>query len=107
MRCGSGRDRPRPIAGRQLDAALGVGHHLDCRSRQAKATTPPTRPVPREGDHSASVSSKAWSHGLCHRSTEEVALKIGMNLLLWTAHVDETHSPLLAQLAKTGFDGVE
>jgi D-psicose/D-tagatose/L-ribulose 3-epimerase len=30
-----------------------------------------------------------------------------MNLLLWTAHVDETHSPLLAQLANTGFDGVE
>jgi D-psicose/D-tagatose/L-ribulose 3-epimerase len=34
-------------------------------------------------------------------------MKIGMNLLLWTAHVDESHAPLLAQLAETGFDGVE
>ena len=30
-----------------------------------------------------------------------------MNLLLWTAHVDETHAPLLGELAAAGFDGVE
>jgi D-psicose/D-tagatose/L-ribulose 3-epimerase len=34
-------------------------------------------------------------------------MKIGMNLLLWTAKVDEAHYPLLAQLKKMGFDGVE
>jgi D-psicose/D-tagatose/L-ribulose 3-epimerase len=34
-------------------------------------------------------------------------MKAGMNLLLWTAHVDETHTPLLAELAEAGFDGVE
>ena len=30
-----------------------------------------------------------------------------MNLLLWTAHVDESHAPLLGELAAAGFDGVE
>jgi D-psicose/D-tagatose/L-ribulose 3-epimerase len=34
-------------------------------------------------------------------------MKIGMNMLLWTAHVDESHAPLLAELAEAGFDGVE
>jgi D-psicose/D-tagatose/L-ribulose 3-epimerase len=34
-------------------------------------------------------------------------MKAGMNLLLWTAHVDDTHSPLLTELAEAGFDGVE
>ena len=34
-------------------------------------------------------------------------MRIGMNLLLWTAHVDETHAPLLGELAAAGFDGVE
>ncbi len=34
-------------------------------------------------------------------------MRIGMNLLLWTTHVTEQHFPILAQLKKTGFDGVE
>ena len=34
-------------------------------------------------------------------------MKIGMNLLLWTAKVGESQYPLLASLKKTGFDGVE
>src|SRR6266446_9016696 len=34
-------------------------------------------------------------------------MKTGMNLLLWTTHVTEQHFPLLAELKKTGFDGVE
>jgi D-psicose/D-tagatose/L-ribulose 3-epimerase len=34
-------------------------------------------------------------------------MKIGMNLLLWTAYVTEAHFPLLASLKKAGYDGVE
>jgi D-psicose/D-tagatose/L-ribulose 3-epimerase len=34
-------------------------------------------------------------------------MKAGMNLLLWTAHVEERHFPLLDELAEAGFDGVE
>jgi len=34
-------------------------------------------------------------------------MKIGMNLLLWTGHVDESHVPVLAALKESGFDGVE
>ncbi len=34
-------------------------------------------------------------------------MKIGMNLLLWTAGVTESHFPLLAELKAIGFDGVE
>jgi len=34
-------------------------------------------------------------------------MKIGMNLLLWTAHVTEAQFPLLGALKKAGFDGVE
>lgn len=34
-------------------------------------------------------------------------MKFGMNLLLWTAQVDASHDPLLAELKKTGYDGVE
>ncbi len=34
-------------------------------------------------------------------------MKIGMNLLLWTAHVTPADAPLLNSLKKTGFDGVE
>ena len=34
-------------------------------------------------------------------------MKIGMNLLLWTAHLTEKQYPLLEQLKKTGFEGVE
>ena len=34
-------------------------------------------------------------------------MRTGMNLLLWTAHVDDAHAPLLAELAEAGFDGVE
>lgn len=34
-------------------------------------------------------------------------MKYGMNLLLWTAAVDESHFPLLEQIKSWGFDGVE
>ena len=34
-------------------------------------------------------------------------MKIGMNLLLWTANVTEAYDPLLIDLKKTGYDGVE
>jgi D-psicose/D-tagatose/L-ribulose 3-epimerase len=34
-------------------------------------------------------------------------MKIGMNLLLWTAAADESHFALLDNLKKWGFDGVE
>lgn len=34
-------------------------------------------------------------------------MKIGMNLLLWTGQVDESHVPVLEALKATGFDGVE
>jgi D-psicose/D-tagatose/L-ribulose 3-epimerase len=41
------------------------------------------------------------------RDEKESRMKIGMNLLLWTAHLTEKQYPLLEQLKKTGFDGVE
>lgn len=34
-------------------------------------------------------------------------MKIGMNMLLWTNHVDEQHYPLIEKLKQTGFEGVE
>jgi D-psicose/D-tagatose/L-ribulose 3-epimerase len=34
-------------------------------------------------------------------------MRTGMNLLLWTGNVTTEHFPLLAELKKTGFDGVE
>lgn len=34
-------------------------------------------------------------------------MKIGMNLLLWTAAANESHVPLLKNIKKWGFDGVE
>ncbi len=34
-------------------------------------------------------------------------MRIGMNLLLWTAHVTRDHYPVIDALAKAGFDGVE
>ena len=34
-------------------------------------------------------------------------MKIGMNLLLWGAKIGEAHYPLLADLKKMGYDGVE
>ena len=34
-------------------------------------------------------------------------MKIGMNMLLWTGHVEESHVPVLKALKATGFDGVE
>lgn len=38
---------------------------------------------------------------------ENRAMKIGMNLLLWTTHVTEEHYPTLTKLKSAGFDGVE
>lgn len=34
-------------------------------------------------------------------------MKLGFNLLLWTPHVTAEHEPILRQLKKTGYDGVE
>lgn len=34
-------------------------------------------------------------------------MKVGMNLLLWTAHVTDAHLPLCEKLKAAGFDGVE
>jgi D-psicose/D-tagatose/L-ribulose 3-epimerase len=34
-------------------------------------------------------------------------MKTGMNLLLWTTHVTAEHFPILAQIKRAGFDGVE
>ena len=34
-------------------------------------------------------------------------MKVGMNLLLWTAFVEEAHFPILEKIKKTGYDGVE
>jgi D-psicose/D-tagatose/L-ribulose 3-epimerase len=34
-------------------------------------------------------------------------MKYGLNMLLWTTDVDETHWPLLAEIKKWGYDGVE
>ena len=34
-------------------------------------------------------------------------MKVGMNLLLWTAHVTERDYPVLSRLKEIGFDGVE
>ena len=34
-------------------------------------------------------------------------MKTGMNLLLWTDWVTDSHFPIIAELKKTGFDGVE
>ena len=34
-------------------------------------------------------------------------MKIGFNLLLWTGHVSERHLPLLRDIKRTGYDGVE
>jgi D-psicose/D-tagatose/L-ribulose 3-epimerase len=34
-------------------------------------------------------------------------MRIGFNLLLWTAHVERQHWPLLAELKHCGYDGVE
>jgi D-psicose/D-tagatose/L-ribulose 3-epimerase len=34
-------------------------------------------------------------------------MKIGLNLLLWTGHVEQEHVPILRALKATGFDGVE
>src|SRR5215212_7866527 len=38
---------------------------------------------------------------------ERMHMKIGMNLLLWAAHVTEEHFPVLEKLGKCGFGGVE
>lgn len=34
-------------------------------------------------------------------------MKIGMNMLLWTDHVTEQHFPIIEDLKKTGYDGIE
>jgi D-psicose/D-tagatose/L-ribulose 3-epimerase len=34
-------------------------------------------------------------------------MKVGFNLLLWTAHVTDEHLPLLRKLKQAGYDGVE
>lgn len=34
-------------------------------------------------------------------------MKIGMNMLLWTGHVEQAHLPVIQAIKDTGFDGVE
>ncbi|HTN96176.1 MAG TPA: sugar phosphate isomerase/epimerase, partial [Nordella sp.] len=34
-------------------------------------------------------------------------MKIGFNLLLWTGHVGHEHRPLLRDIRKAGYDGIE
>ncbi|MBT8305889.1 MAG: sugar phosphate isomerase/epimerase [Maribacter sp.] len=34
-------------------------------------------------------------------------MKIGMNMLVWTAHVTQEHYPIIDTLKETGFDGIE
>ena len=34
-------------------------------------------------------------------------MKYGMNMLLWTTDIDESHDPILEQLKQIGYDGVE
>ncbi|MBK8978158.1 MAG: sugar phosphate isomerase/epimerase [Planctomycetes bacterium] len=34
-------------------------------------------------------------------------MKVGFNLLLWTAHVEREHEPLFGRLRELGYDGVE
>ena len=34
-------------------------------------------------------------------------MKLGINFLLWTVHVDEQHFPLFNKLKSVGYDGVE
>lgn len=34
-------------------------------------------------------------------------MRLGMNLFLWTTHVDATHYPLFTQLRERGYEGVE
>ena len=34
-------------------------------------------------------------------------MKYGMNMLLWTTNVDESHDSILANLKEWGYDGVE
>ena len=34
-------------------------------------------------------------------------MKIGMNMLVWTANVTEAHYPIVDSLKKTGYDGIE
>src|SRR5262249_44560561 len=36
-----------------------------------------------------------------------IAMKTGMNMLLWATHVTAEHFPIIAKLKKAGFDGVE
>ena len=36
-----------------------------------------------------------------------VAVKLGFNMLLWATHVTEAHLPIIEDLKKTGYDGVE
>ena len=38
---------------------------------------------------------------------EGLAMKTGMNMLLWSTHITPEHYPLIAKLKQTGFDGVE
>ncbi len=34
-------------------------------------------------------------------------MRVGMNMLLWTSHVTEAHTPVFAALKQAGFDGIE
>src|SRR5262245_65459499 len=42
-----------------------------------------------------------------HARGARTKMKIGFNLLLWTINVEDKHMPILEDLKKTGYDGVE
>lgn len=56
------------------------------------------------------VGASALAPGAAKAGTfkdEKRNTKIGMNLLLWSTHVTEDQFPVIADLKRTGFDGVE
>src|SRR5436305_14879062 len=60
----------------------------------------PTAATPRAGGGcGAEVPAEASAKG--------TAMKVGMNMLLWTTDVGKEHHPILRQLKEIGYDGVE
>src|SRR5262249_55232587 len=64
-----------------------------------RRTAPSTGPLPRfpRPRRMLPLDTLPWSD----------AMKIGMNLLLWTGFVTEADFPILGKLKAAGFDGVE
>ena len=56
---------------------------------------------------SASIGGRLLSTTHHYLSYYGETMKYGMNLLLWTGDIDETHLPLLESMKAIGYDGVE